>query len=59
MKKTKQKYQEYNINEVSAKRMINANSKGRGEISELLITNYEETIECTEENSIMKMVASN
>ncbi len=52
-------YKGFNINEVSAKRMINANSKGRGEISELLITNYEETIECTEENSIMKMVASN
>lgn len=39
-------YKGFNINEVSAKRMINANSKGRGEISELLITNYEETIEC-------------
>ena len=52
-------YKGFNINEVSAKRMINANSKGRGEISELLITNYEETIECTEENSIMKMVVSN
>lgn len=52
-------YKGFNINEVSAKRMINANSKGRGEISELLITNYKETIECTEENSIMKMVASN
>ena len=39
--------------------MINANSKGRGKISELLITNYEETIECTEENSIMKMVTLN
>jgi len=33
-------YSEFNINEVYAKRMINANSKGRGEISELLITNY-------------------
>ena len=32
----------FNINEVSAKRMINSNSEGRGEISELLITNYEE-----------------
>ena len=52
-------YKGFNINEVSAKRMINANSKGRGEISELLITNYKETIECTEENSIMKMVALN
>lgn len=36
-------YKGFNINEVSAKRMINANSKGRGTISELLITNYEET----------------
>jgi DNA adenine methylase len=33
-------YSEFNINEVYARRMINANSKGRGEISELLITNY-------------------
>lgn len=38
------KYIRVNINEVSAKRMINANAKGRGEISELLITNYEEQI---------------
>ena len=52
-------YKGFNINEVSAKRMINANSKGRGEISELLIINYEETIECIQENSTMKMVASN
>ena len=37
-------YKGFNINEVSAKRMINANVKGRGEISELLITNYEEQI---------------
>lgn len=37
-------YKGFNINEVSAKRMINANAKGRGEISELLITNYEEKI---------------
>ena len=35
-------YKGFNINEVSAKRMINSNAKGRGEISELLITNYEE-----------------
>lgn len=33
-------YKGFNINEVYAKRMINANSNGRGEISELLITNY-------------------
>ena len=33
-------YKGFNINEISAKRMINANAKGRGEISELLITNY-------------------
>ena len=33
-------YRGFNINEVSAKRMINSNSEGRGEISELLITNY-------------------
>ena len=52
-------YKGFKINEVSAKRTINVNSKGRGEISELLITNYEESIECTQENSIMKMVASN
>lgn len=35
-------YKGFNINEISAKRMINANCKGRGAISELLITNYEE-----------------
>ena len=52
-------YKGFNINEVSAKRMINSNSKRRGEISELLITNYEETIECIQVNSTMKMIASN
>ncbi len=41
------------------KRMINANAKGRGEISELLITNYEEMNECIQENSILKKVALN
>lgn len=35
-------YKGFYINEVSAKRIINSNAKGRGEISELLITNYEE-----------------
>ena len=35
-------YKGFNINEIYAKRMINANSNGRGAISELLITNYEE-----------------
>jgi len=52
-------YKGFNINEISAKRMINANAKGRGEISELLITNYEEMEECIQENSIMKKVALN
>lgn len=33
-------YKGFNINEVSAKRMINSKAQGRGEISELLITNY-------------------
>lgn len=33
-------YKEFKINEVYAKRMINSNSNARGEISELLITNY-------------------
>lgn len=33
-------YNGFNINEVMAKRMINANSSGRGEISEILVTNY-------------------
>ena len=50
-------YKGFNINEISAKRMINANAKGRGEISELLITNYEEMEECIQENSILKKVA--
>lgn len=52
-------YKGFYINEVSAKRMINANSKGRGEISELLITNYKENEVCIQENSILKIVASN
>lgn len=52
-------YKGFNINEISAKRMINANAKGRGEISELLITNYKEMEECIEENSILKKVALN
>lgn len=37
-------YKGFYINEVSAKRIINSNAKGRGEISELLITNYEEQL---------------
>jgi len=35
-------YNGFNIHEVYAKRMINSKSNGRGEISELLITNYNE-----------------
>ena len=50
-------YKGFNIKEISAKRMINANAKGRGEISELLITNYEEIEECIQENSILKKAA--
>ena len=52
-------YKGFNINEVYAKRMINSNAKGRGEISELLITNYEEMEECMKENSILKKIALN
>ena len=52
-------YKGFNINEISAKRMINANAKGRGEISELLITNYKEMEKCIQENSIMKKIALN
>ena len=52
-------YKGFNINEISAKRMINANANGRGEISELLITNYEEMNECIQKNSILKKVALN
>lgn len=33
-------YQGFNINEIQASRMINANSNGRGKISEILVTNY-------------------
>lgn len=33
-------YQDYNIYRISAKRLINSNSDGRGEIREILITNY-------------------
>lgn len=51
-------YKGFYINEVSAKRMINANAKGRGEISELLITNYEEQSKWeSQKNSTMKMIA--
>ncbi len=52
-------YKGFNINEISAKRMINSNVKGRGEISELLITNYKEMEECIQENSIMRKIALN
>ena len=52
-------YKEFNINEVFAKRAINANGNGRGNISELIITNYKETVGCIQENFIMKTVASN
>lgn len=58
-------YKGFNINEVYAKRMINANSSGRGEISELLITNYESDnhcygeIECIEGNTILKQIILN
>ncbi len=49
-------YKGFNINEVSAKRMINSNPNGRGEISELLITNYEEINKCIQEGFILKKV---
>lgn len=50
-------YQEFNINEIYAKRAINSNAKGRGEISELVITNYGEIEECPVENFTLKKVA--
>ena len=51
-------YKGFFINEVSAKRMINSNAKGRGEISELLITNYEEQLKWNYQmNSTLEMVA--
>ena len=51
-------YKGFYINEVSAKRMINSNAKGRGEISELLITNYEEQLKWNYQvNSTLEMVA--
>ncbi len=52
-------YKGFNINEIVAKRMINSNAKGRGEISELLITNYKEIEECIQENSITKKIVLN
>ena len=33
-------YQEFNINVVNAKRMINSDSNGRGNVEEVIITNY-------------------
>ena len=51
-------YKGFYINEVFAKRVINSNAKERGQISELLITNYEEQEEWNiEENSITRMIA--
>ncbi len=51
-------YKGFYINEVSAKRMINSNAKGRGEISELLITNYEEQLKWNYQiNSTLERVA--
>lgn len=51
-------YKGFAINEVSAKRMINSNAKGRGEISELLITNYEEQLKWNYQiNSTLERVA--
>lgn len=51
-------YRGFCINEVSAKRMINSNAKGRGEISELLITNYEEQLKWNYQmDSTLEMVA--
>ena len=59
-------YNEFNINEVYAKRMINADSSGRGEISELLITNYDSVpndyygeVECIQGNTILKPIILN
>ena len=54
-------YAGFNINTINAKRMINADSKGRGAISELVITNYEnmESNGCIKENSFMKIAVSN
>ncbi|MCI8384481.1 MAG: DNA adenine methylase [Clostridia bacterium] len=34
-------YQGFHINEIHVSRMINANSNGRGKISEILVTNYD------------------
>lgn len=51
-------YKGFYINEVFAKRMINSNAKERGQISELLITNYEEQDEWNiVANSTTKMIA--
>ena len=51
-------YKGFYINEVSAKRMINSNAKGREEISELLITNYEEQLKWNYQiNSTLERVA--
>lgn len=52
-------YKGFNINEISANRMINANANGRGKITELLITNYEENEECIQENFTMKIANLN
>ena len=34
-------YKDFHINVIKAKRMINSKGNGRGEVEEVLITNYE------------------
>jgi DNA adenine methylase len=34
-------YKDYHINVVPAKRMINSKANGRGDVEEVLVTNYE------------------
>ena len=48
-------YDGFYINEILANRFINSNPDGRGKISELLITNYDqkEMNECTQESTIL------
>lgn len=37
----RQLYSEYNITEISARRVINCNGEGRGTVTELVIRNYQ------------------
>jgi len=42
----KELYKDFNIHVIEAKRNINSNGKKRGKVEEVIITNYENNINC-------------